>query len=347
LLPAENREKLLGFAQPDSRGRLSPHQLFLLPSSAHMRAAIIFGLGCSQKNLKPFQAHADVHDLHITWRIGRPTASDEADVILLFGGDGTIHRHLGQLVRLGLPVLVIPAGSGNDFACALGLRRVSDSVAAWRKFCGNATNATNVRTIDLGTITPLEDAGGSFDTRYFCCAAGVGLDAEVSRRANRLPRWVRGHGGYALSLIPTAFQFAPLPMKILTPVEDASGTAHEANWKTSSDQPTILAAFANTRTYGGGMKIAPHAKLDDGLLDVCVIGSMNPFKLFCLFPTVYSGGHLQIREVEYFQANRLRVETDRPVDVYADGEYVCRTPVEVTVQHGAIRVIVHPSQTSF
>jgi diacylglycerol kinase (ATP) len=87
------------------------------------------------------------------------------------------------------------------------------------------------------------------------------------------------------------------------------------------------------------MKIAPEAKLDDGLLDVCVIGSMNPFKLFCLFPTVYSGGHLQIRQVEYFQANRLRVETETPLDVYADGEYVCRTPVEISVQQAALRVI--------
>jgi diacylglycerol kinase (ATP) len=168
----------------------------------------------------------------------------------------------------------------------------------------------------------------------------VGLDAEVSRRANRLPRWVRKHGGYALSLIPTTFQFAPLPMKILTPVEDAPGASHEGNWTARSDQSTILATFANTPTYGGGMKIAPEAKLDDGLLDVCVIGSMNPFKLFCLFPTVYSGGHLQIRQVEYFQANRLRVETETPLDVYADGEYVCRTPVEISVQRAALRVIV-------
>ena len=313
-----------------------------------MRAAVIFGLGCSQKKLKPFQDHEHLHDLHIDWRIGMPAPEDQADVILLFGGDGTIHHHLSQLVRLGLPLLVIPAGSGNDCARALGLHRVRDSVAAWRRFCGNATN---VRTIDLGTIIPLEDAGGApaphEALRYFCCAAGIGLDAEVSRRANRLPRWVRKHGGYALSLIRTAFQFAPLPMKILTLVEDASGTSYEANWKTSSDQPTILAAFANTPTYGGGMKIAPQAKLDDGLLDICVIGGMDPFKLFCLFPTVYSGGHLQIREVKYFQASRVQVETEVPLDVYADGEYVCRTPVEVSLQHNAIRVIVHPSQTSF
>src|ERR1700686_638864 len=95
-----------------------------------MAAAAIFGLGCSPKSLKPFQI-----DHSIDWRIGMPFAADEAHVILLFGGDGTIHRHLNQLVKLGLPVLVVPAGSGNDFARALGLRRGRDSVAAWRRFC--------------------------------------------------------------------------------------------------------------------------------------------------------------------------------------------------------------------
>jgi diacylglycerol kinase (ATP) len=293
-----------------------------------MRAAAILGLGCSPKNLKPFQS-----DTSIDWRIGMPAAADQADIILLFGGDGTIHRHLSQLVTLGLPVLVVPAGSGNDFARALGLRRVRDSLAAWRRFCAGQGNE---RAIDLGIITPLTVAGGGpaphRSAHYFCSVAGVGLDGEVARRANELPRWLRGHGGYALSLAPTIFRFAPLPMKIVTP-EDAGG------WSTRSDQPTILAAFANTSTYGGGMKIAPHAQVDDGQLDICVIGGIDPFKLFCMFPTVYSGHHLKIREVQYFQAARLRVETEAPLDVYADGEFVCRTPVEVTVQPGALKVL--------
>jgi diacylglycerol kinase (ATP) len=305
-----------------------------------MRAAAIFGLGCSPKNLKPFQI-----DTNIDWRIGMPAASDEADIILLFGGDGTVHRYLSQVVSLGLPVLVVPAGSGNDFARALGMRRISDSLAAWRCF---SQQQGNVRDIDLGVITPLEEAGGVPSTiakgrsapRYFSCVAGVGLDGEVSRRATALPRWLRRHGGYAITLVPTILKFVPLPIKI-------SINAQDGTWTTSSDQPTILAAFANTPTYGGGMKIAPDARVDDGLLDVCVIGAMDPVKLFCLFPTVYSGGHLQIREVQYFQASRLRVETEVPLDVYADGEYVCRTPVEITAQHSALRVIVHPSQTSF
>src|SRR6202158_3909925 len=112
-----------------------------------MRAAAILGLGCSPKTLKPFQT-----DANIDWRIGLPAPTDQVDVILLFGGDGTIHRHLNPLVKLGLPVLVVPAGSGNDFARALGLLSVRDSAAAWRKFAGGAGN---VRVVDLGLITPL------------------------------------------------------------------------------------------------------------------------------------------------------------------------------------------------
>ena len=307
-----------------------------------MRAAAILGLGCSPKELRPFQSEKDVE-----WMMGVPASGEVGDVVLVFGGDGTVHRHLAQLVRLGLPVLVVPAGSGNDFARSLGLRRVRDSLQAWRKFCGcvGGVRAENVRAIDLGVIAQLESVGVAPSTtaqgrcaphtsRYFCCVAGVGLDGEVSQRANRLPRWLRGHGGYVLSLAPTIFSFAPLPMKVSTAEDDGSG------WTTRSDQATILAAFANTPMYGGGMKIAPRAKMDDGLLDVCIVGAVDRFRLLRLFPTVYQGNHLKIPEVSYFQASRMRVETEHPLDVYADGEYVCRTPVEVGVHPGALKVIV-------
>lgn len=269
-----------------------------------------------------------------------PVAADQANVVLLFGGDGTVHRHLGQLVKLGLPVLIVPVGSGNDFARALGLRRVRDSLAAWRRFC---EGQGNVREIDLGVISPSTIAGESpaphgssrdlqLGTQYFCCVAGVGLDSEVARRASAMPRWLRGHGGYALSLASIIFRFTPHPMKIFA--RDKIG-----DWETRSDQPTILAAFANTSTYGGGMKIAPEAQIEDGQLDVCVIGAIDPFRLACMFPTVYFGRHLKVRGVEYFRTSNLRVETEFPLDIYADGEYVCRTPVEIGVQRGALKVL--------
>ncbi len=320
-----------------------------------MRAAAILGLGCSPKHLAPFQS-----DASIEWRTGLPASSAEADVILLFGGDGTIHRHLGSLVRLGLPVLVVPVGSGNDFARALGLRRVRDSLAAWQKFCASADTAgatndreKNVRTIDLGVIAPGESAGvalaphepprdSALAPRYFCCVAGVGLDGEVTRRANRLPRWLRAHGGYVLSLAPTIFTFAPLPIKILS-LADGNEPRDDQSWTSRSDRPTLLAAFANTPLYGGGMKIAPRAKMDDGLLDVCVVGAVERLRLLRLFPTVYGGRHLSIPEVEYFQAAGVRVETNHPLGVYADGEYVCRTPVEIGVHRAALKVVAPPA----
>ena len=294
-----------------------------------MRAAAIFGPGCLSAHLQPFRQSSEV-----TWRTGLPATSSEVDAILIVGGDGTVHRYLPQLVKLQLPVLVVPRGSGNDFARALGLRSVRDSVAAWRKFC---TGGGNVRTIDLGVVTPLPDAPDTNESdapNYFCCVGGVGLDAEIARRANQLPRWLRRLGGYFLSFLPALLKFAPVSVNI---------SVHRADdrdaFAVRGAKAIMVAAFANAPAYGGGMKIAPHAQLDDGQLDLCIIGAMNKFALFCLFPTVYFGRHLGIAQVEYLQTERLRLETEKPLEVYADGEYVCRTPVEVSVAREALRVI--------
>jgi diacylglycerol kinase (ATP) len=290
-----------------------------------MRAAVILGLGLSPTVISPFRRNPD--DVFL----GLPPRSSEADAVLIFGGDGTVHRYLSELVKLKLPVLVVPLGSGNDFARALNLRRMRDSLEAWQSF---SWGGGKVRTIDLGTLSPLRlEASEPLPQTYFCCVAGIGLDAEVARRANRLPRWLRGQGGYLLSLAPVLLRFASFPMTITS--LEASG-----EWRKSSSRPTLLAAFANTPSYGGGIKIAPSARLDDGQLDVCVIGSVSALKRLCLFPAVYLGRHVQTGKVEYFRTERLRLETEEAASVYADGEYVCQTPVQLGVAQSALRVIV-------
>jgi diacylglycerol kinase (ATP) len=248
---------------------------------------------------------------------------EQADVAVIFGGDGTVHRHLSELAALEIPLLVVPCGSGNDFARALGIRGVRDAISAWRKY---ETDGSNLRSIDLGVICEL--GGGKTPVpHYFCCVAGVGIDGNIAARANRLPSWLRARGGYALCTPQEFLRFAPLPMKV------------SFNGNEGASRPTILASVANAPVFGGGMRIAPQAKLDDGKLDVCVVRGMDVFKLFCLFPTVYFGRHLGFKEVEYTQTETVRIETEHPFDVYADGEYICKTPVSLTVAGRALKVI--------
>jgi diacylglycerol kinase (ATP) len=301
-----------------------------------MRAAAILGLGSSIRDLKPFQNHHP----EISWSLGLP-AYGTSDIVLIFGGDGTVHRHLAALVKLALPVLVVPRGSGNDFARALGIESVQDALCACQRF---VTGQSTTRCIDLGSIEPLPAgtrsgrnqhvAGHIASKHYFCCVAGAGLDAAVTRLANRLPPWLRAHGGYALSLPVGLACFDPCHVTVL------QESAADPNAFTKRyAQPALLAAVANTPTYGGGMRIAPRAALEDGLLDVCIVGKIPKFKLLALFPTVYRGRHLGIKRVDYFQVKGVRIQTPRPIDVYADGEYVCQTPVQVSVVPHALSVI--------
>jgi diacylglycerol kinase (ATP) len=104
--------------------------------------------------------------------------------------------------------------------------------------------------------------------------------------------------------------------------------------------PAFFIAVGNAQSYGGGMKVTPHALPDDGLLDICVVSKLNKLKLLCWVPTIFFGGHLRLKQVEYFQAELVRIETERELDLYADGDFACKTPAEIGVVRRALRVIV-------
>jgi diacylglycerol kinase (ATP) len=237
---------------------------------------------------------------------------------LIFGGDGTVHRHLLQLHRYKIPTLVVPGGSGNDFAKALGIRSVEAALRAWQQFCADGKN---VREIDLGMIR----AGDQ--EILFCCVAGVGMDAEANARANRMPQWLKGRGGYVLAALQSLVAFKPVEMSVKTAQREIR-------------RPAFFVAVGNAHRYGGGMKVTPLALPDDGLLDICVVSKLNKLKLLCWVPTIFFGGHLRLKQVEYFQAERVRIETGRELELYADGDFACKTPVEIGVVRRALRVIV-------
>ena len=143
--------------------------------------------------------------------------------------------------------MIVPAGSGNDFARALNLHSPRHSLAAWQQF---VATGQNLQTIDLGTITPLNQYPRNSSLLLRC---GMWLDAEVARRANALPRWMRAHGGYALS-VPAALLSYKTPNIKLSIADDRE------TYVVCRDQPTLMTAFANVPAYGDGMKIAPEPR---------------------------------------------------------------------------------------
>ncbi len=248
-----------------------------------------------------------------------------ADAAIVLGGDGTVHHYLRELSQLKIPVLMVPRGSGNDFAYALGLRDDRDALSAWNRFLATGHS----REIDLGIIAPLGDL--SVSPRLFCNVAGAGLDSEANRRANAMPRWLRGRGGYLLGALGAIRSF---------PAQRFVVEAHQAaSLHKKIDEPGLMIAFANGPAYGGGLRIAPAADFADGQLDICFVRQTGKARLLRLLPKVFSGRHVNYPEVEYFKAARLRVESEVPLDVYADGEFVCRTPVEVSIVPMALRLI--------
>ena len=280
-----------------------------------MRAVAILGPDVSPQYLALFSGTGCEIIGH---KRGEPVPSADAAIVL--GGDGTLHHYLRDLSQLKIPVLMVPRGSGNDFARALGLRSDGDAVVAWNRFLDTGHS----REIDLGIITPLGEMPAS--PRFFCNVAGAGLDSEANRRANAMPRWLRGRGGYVLGALGAI----------------RSSQARRFIVETSDkriDEPGLMVAFANGPTYGGGLRIAPAADLADGQLDICFLRQVGKARLLRLLPRVFSGRHVNLPEVEYFKASRLRLDTEVPLDVYADGEFVCRTPVEVSVAPKALRVI--------
>lgn len=276
-----------------------------------MRAAAIFGPAASSKNLIPFQsAGVEFCD-----------SIAGSDAALVFGGDGTIHRWLPQLAEHNIPLLAVPTGSGNDFHREIGVGTRALAAEAWHLFL----KGKPPRAIDLGVITGA--AGGRV---LYCCVAGLGLDSDANLRANAMPGWLKRHGGYALAALQSIFTYEAQRVRVV------------AEGKTL-DEPATMVAVGNAPAYGDGLRITPRAQFDDGLLDVCFVRQLGKTRLLRFFPKVFRGAHTGLEEVEYFQTGRLRIESDSPMRIHADGEDAGATPAEFTVLPKALKVIVPAS----
>ncbi len=242
-----------------------------------------------------------------------------SDAAVVFGGDGTVHRFLPEIWEGKIPLLSVPTGSGNDFHREVGTGSVELAVKAWEAFRAGKPP----RAIDLGIITNVEG-----EKIPYCCVAGIGLDSEANIRANNMPNWLKRHGGYTLAGVQSIFTYEPKRVRATT----AEGHV--------IDELATIVAVGMAPAYGDGIYITPRAQFDDGKLDLCFVKKIGKLRLTAVFPTVFKGKHLDLKEVEYVQSVSVALHTDVPMRIHADGEHAGHTPAEFRVLPKALKVIV-------
>lgn len=239
------------------------------------------------------------------------------DAVVVAGGDGTVSLALQELAGTGVPLGIVPCGTGNDMAAALGVADLDADAAA------DAVIAGRVRTIDLARI--IRPDGTS--VRYGTVLAS-GFDSKVNDRANRM-RWPRGRSRYTLAILAEFVTLAGTPFVLELDLADGSTRTVEGD--------LVMATVGNGRTYGGGIPICPDAALDDGLLDVTIVRPAGRLRLLRLLPRVYRGTHTGLPEVSTFRAHRVRLASPG-VTAYADGDPVGALPLQIEVEPRALRV---------
>jgi YegS/Rv2252/BmrU family lipid kinase len=242
--------------------------------------------------------------------LARGAATAGAALLLAIGGDGTVRDVAEGLADAphAPPVGIVPVGTGNDLARALGIPRAPGAA---------------VETALSGAERRLDV--WRWNRAAFVNAAGVGLDAAVAQAVNTRFRRLRGTLAYLAGFLAVFPRFRPFPLSVAGPDAEWSGRA----W---------LAAFGNGPCYGGGMRIAPDARPDDGLLDVVIVGDVPRRVLLAQFPRIFTGGHVRHPGVHCLRLAEARVEcARRPVTL--DGEIIESAPARV-VRCGSLRVRV-------
>ncbi|MDR6970185.1 diacylglycerol kinase family protein [Leifsonia shinshuensis] len=238
-----------------------------------------------------------------------------ADALVVVGGDGMANLGIDLVAQTGMPLGIVPSGTGNDLADGLGIP-VDDTEAAIDRLL--AALEGEPRVIDAGTIRHGEL------TTWFGCVVSAGFDATVNERANLMTR-PRGRSRYVVALLRELATLKARAYRI-----HADGRTIEVR--------AMLVSVANNRSLGGGMRIVPDADLADGRLDLFIVERMSRLRFLRMFPKVFRGEHTDLPEVTILPVTSVRIEA-ADVIAYADGERIGPLPIEVTVVPGALRVL--------
>jgi diacylglycerol kinase (ATP) len=280
----------------------------------------VAGRGRTQKLLPDLEraARAAGIALHVSPEPGAPAklaraAADDGHDLVACGGDGLVTEVAGVAADTGRRLAIVPTGAGNDFARVLGY----DHKHPLEAFAAIEHGRDHV--VDLGRV----------NDRWYTCVTASGFDAEANRWANTV-RKLSGTTLYIAAVLRTLAVYKPHRFRVTVDGEVIETTA----W---------LVAVGNGPAYAGGMHVTPNAKLDDGLLEVTIVGAMGRPEFLFNFPKVFKGTHVGHPKVTTRQGRVVQLESldpSIPMEIYADGERVGPLPGTMEAVRDALNVRV-------
>jgi YegS/Rv2252/BmrU family lipid kinase len=242
-------------------------------------------------------------------------AAAAGEIPVVMSGDGLVGQIGGVLAGGDVPLGIIPGGRGNDLARVLGIPTEIPGAV-------EVLAAGSTRMIDVGEL----------NGHRFLGIASCGFDSDANRIANEA-ELIRGNLVYLYAALRALAAWRPARFTV-----SLDGSEHEFTG--------YSVAVANNKAYGGGMRLAPDAELDDGRLDVVMTGEVGKLRFLANLPKVFKGTHVENEEVAVVRAAEVEIRADRPFAVYADGDHLVDLPATVRVLPRALGVLAPPAPSA-
>lgn len=287
------------------------------------------GSGQANKLVPDIEAYLNKLKLdYVLKKTGRPSdvhtlitqsQPDHYSAVIAAGGDGTLFEVVNALMRIRpenrLPLGILPVGTGNAFSRELGLKP-----ADWKKAL-DIIQANNRKAVDVGKVQT------SDQQYYFINIVGIGLVVKIGQTTQKIKKI--GPMSYSLAALWETMRIKPNKVKLR--IDDQV-----------IEDDLVFVEVANSRYTGTSFKIAPEAKINDGLLDVILLKPISRLRILNLFPTIYSGKHIQHPEIETHRAQAITLTSTEPMALMPDGEFIGHTPATISCVPGAIQLLSPP-----
>jgi diacylglycerol kinase (ATP) len=253
--------------------------------------------------------------------LAKEAASNGYRYLVSVGGDGTVHEVANGILQTenssNTDLGIVSTGTGSDLARSIGVSR------DYRRACSNLINFKSA-TVDAGLVEYRQN--GLKKERYFVNSAGIGFDATVVEATERLPKYFGGTVPYIVGLLRSflGYRNKPVILRLGNKAKKAC---------------VLSIVVANGRYFGGGMHIAPEARLDDGLLDIIVVGNIGKLELLKTFPRVYKGTHMTHPKISHMKAAQIAIESDQKFLLHADGELLGEGPVSFSLVPACLKLV--------